>query len=873
MKWFFNLKIGQKVILGYLVIVVMAGGIGAMGLWGIHKISEQDVYLYEKMAKPLGELVYIVDSFQGILGNVDDLIQSTSQEEIDFIESEILKKNSKFDANLKTFQTTLMSPEAIQIADETYLLKDKLDAMVTEMINLARAGKPAEVAALEKSDEYEAVHSQIEANYRDMMELKLEIVKDTAKSNVAIAESSTMLTIILLVGGVVLSLLLGLLIASSITKPISKIKYMIKEMSMGHLGMRLKMNYQDEVGEMAAAMDHFADDLQHVVIETMNQISAGDVSADIKPKDDQDEITPALKQTIETIRGLIAESVMMSQAAVEGRLEIRGNADDFAGGFREILVGFNHTLDALVVPMNVAAECVSQIGCGIIPEKIEDTYYGDFETFKNSINACIDGLAALKEGNHVLGLMNQNDFSQSIQGCYLGIYAEIAESINGIRRLLLTITKIAGNISQGNLSDLPDLQQEGKRSENDRLMPTLVAMMENINLLVAETETMAQIAVEGDLSHRGDSSKFSGEYATVVDGFNQTLDAVIEPIREASDVLQDLAQGNLHTKVMGEYKGDHAKIKDDLNQTIASLEAYVGEITGTLEEMGRGNLNQEITSEFRGDFAAIKNSLNDINMQLSTTLSDIDGVSAQVESGAIQISDSGQALAQGTTEQASSIQELTASIEEVADETKSNAVRANEAKDRAMAVRENAAVGNHQMGKMVAAMAEINESSQNISQIIKVIDDIAFQTNILALNAAVEAARAGQHGKGFAVVAQEVRNLAVRSSEAANKTTSLIEGSIKKVEIGTRIADETAVSLKEILSEIQKVTDLVTNIAQASGDQAREIQQINQGIDQVSMVVQTNSATAEQSAAASEELSGQAQLLKQMVSTFEIKMV
>ncbi|PKM48383.1 MAG: methyl-accepting chemotaxis protein, partial [Firmicutes bacterium HGW-Firmicutes-6] len=146
MKWFFNLKIGQKVILGYLVIVVMAGGIGAMGLWGIHKISEQDVYLYEKMAKPLGELVYIVDSFQGILGNVDDLIQSTSQEEIDFIESEILKKNSKFDANLKTFQTTLMSPEAIQIADETYLLKDKLDTMVTEMINLARAGKPAEVA-------------------------------------------------------------------------------------------------------------------------------------------------------------------------------------------------------------------------------------------------------------------------------------------------------------------------------------------------------------------------------------------------------------------------------------------------------------------------------------------------------------------------------------------------------------------------------------------------------------------------------------------------------------------------------------------------------------------------------------------------------
>ena len=871
MKWFYNLKIGRKVILGYLIIAAIAGGIGAMGLVGIQKISQQDVYLYEKMAKPLGELVYIVDSFQGIIGKVDDLTGATTPEDIDAIEKEILKKNARFDSNLKTFQTTLMDPEAIKIADETYLLKDRFDAMVTEMIALVHQGKSAEAVVLANSSEFEAIYTQIEANYREMMELKLAIVKDTAKSNQAIAASSTLLTIILLVVGVILSLLLGLLIASTITKPIAKINLMIKEMSLGHLGMRLNMDYQDEVGEMAAAMDHFADDLQHVVIETMHQISDGDLSADIEPKDDQDEIIPALKQTIETIRGLIDESAMLSQAAVEGRLEIRGNAEAFNGGFREILVGFNNTLEALVVPLNVAAECVSQIGCGIIPEKIEVIYYGDFETFKNSINACIDGLEALKEGNYVLGLMNQNDFSQSIQGDYLGIYAEIAESINGIRRLLLTITRIAGNISQGDLSDLPDLQRDGKRSENDRLMPTLAGMMENIYLLVGETETMAQIAVEGDLSYRGDSSKFSGEYATVIDGFNQTLDAVIEPVKEASCVLQELAQGNLHTMVRGEYKGDHAKIKEDLNQTIGSLEAYVGEITGTLAAMGRGNLNQEITAEFRGDFSAIKMSLNDINMQLSTTLYDIDAVSAQVESGAIQISDSGQALAQGTTEQASSIQELTASIEEVADETKHNAIRANEANERAIAVRNNAAVGNKQMGKMVAAMVEINDSSQNISKIIKVIDDIAFQTNILALNAAVEAARAGQHGKGFAVVAQEVRNLAVRSSEAAKETTSLIEGSIDKVETGTRIADETAVSLKEILAEIEKVTDLVKNIAQASSDQAREIEQINQGIDQVSMVVQTNSATAEQSAAASEELSGQAQLLKQMVGEFEIR--
>ncbi|ADH85360.1 methyl-accepting chemotaxis protein [Desulfurivibrio alkaliphilus] len=344
------------------------------------------------------------------------------------------------------------------------------------------------------------------------------------------------------------------------------------------------------------------------------------------------------------------------------------------------------------------------------------------------------------------------------------------------------------------------------------------------------------------------------------------ISSATRPIAQTVQMIKEMGQGRLDRRL-------NMQREDEIGQMAAAMDEFADtlqhQVVGSLQKLAQGDLTFEVKPYDDQDL--IGTALLKTNRDLNRIVGEITAATDQIAAGSSQVAGSSQSLSQGATESAASLEQITSSMTEMASQTKRNAENSTQANQLAGEARQVAETGNEQMEKMMAAMTEINQAGQNISKIIKVIDEIAFQTNLLALNAAVEAARAGRHGKGFAVVAEEVRNLAARSAKAAKETAELIEGSVAKTANGTEIASQTAESLKEIVTAITKATDLVGEIAAASNEQAQGIAQVNQGLSQIDQVTQTNTANAEEGAAAAEELSSQGDYLRELISTFTIK--
>ena len=335
-------------------------------------------------------------------------------------------------------------------------------------------------------------------------------------------------------------------------------------------------------------------------------------------------------------------------------------------------------------------------------------------------------------------------------------------------------------------------------------------------------------------------------------------------VKQLSQVAHQIAAGKVNVEIEKHGNNEFGKLLDDYQKVVENIRYQ----SNVAEEVANGNLTVDVISKSEND--VLGNAMKKLVSRNQSALSNISDAAYQVMTSSSEVASASEALAQGSTEQASAIEQITASMDDIAEKTRTNASEANEAANLIGQTITEVKQGNKQMQDMMVAMKDINNSSESISKIIKVIDDIAFQTNILALNAAVEAARAGEAGKGFAVVAEEVRNLAAKSAQAAAETAELIEDSIQKVGAGSQIADETAKALEAITEVVHKSEVIINGISDASNYQAQAIEQIDQAIEQVSQVVQNNSATSQECAAASMELSNQANRMRSLLSAYTL---
>jgi methyl-accepting chemotaxis protein len=828
-----SMSIGKRLALGFGLILVLVIALSIqirstlIGLQG-----DVGMVVGETMPKLryANEIINIVDENAGSIRN---LILADDDKQIVKEVAAIASQRERIVAKYDSLQKAISSEEEKNAYEEILEARKAFVPFQEGMMRLVENKEGANARALLFGQ-----YQEYQNNYMKAVGRLLAVEDSIAQHRGKLAEQNTAAAITMLwlasLFMVALGILIAVLITRSVVNPIRKCMDAAEAIACGNMDIHCEAKADDhsETGLLAIAM----------------------------------------VQMTETINRMVQDAKKLSERVRHGYLLERIDLNGHQGEFRNVLAGVNNSVDSLVgfldsVPapalmVNTEMEIIymnkagAELGQTTVKALVQEKKhcYDYLCTGDCRSERCATVKAMRSQRNEIAETQARpNGLQLDIQ--YTGVPVkdengktvagfEVINDLTAIRSVQRVATKVsayqdgevarmAGNlkaIAQGELNcDFavangdPDTRDVKEKFES--LSDSLRQSVKAIQALATDVGTLSGKAVQGELNFRADSSVHQGDFRKIVQGINETLDAILAPIQETAQVLSLVADRDLTARVQGEYRGDHAKITEALNKAVDNLD---------------------------------------------NALSQVQDGAVQVSSASQQISAGSQSLAQGANEQASSLEEVSSSLEELSSMTKLNADNAGQAKVLASEADLKAQQGSEAMQRMSSAIERIKEGSDATAKIIKTIDEIAMQTNLLALNAAVEAARAGDAGRGFAVVAEEVRNLAQRSAQAAKNTADMIGESVRNADDGVKIASEVASTFTAIVASVSKVNDLIGEIAGASKEQSQGLLQVNTAVSAMDKVTQQNAANAEESASASEELSSQSEELQAMVGQFQI---